>query len=112
MIYSLIMPLVYLLKDWKGVGELVNGVEVALEYTAERGIALLKQNPELYWQILAEAASIAQGKEQAEAGYDKKAIAAQRWLSEFGGKGGKRQDGSGEKLRLPPIPETRNRPGA
>ncbi|MGE9805551.1 protein YdaY, partial [Escherichia coli] len=50
----------YLLKDWKGVGELVNGVEVALEYTAERGIALLKQNPELYWQILAEAASIAQ----------------------------------------------------
>ncbi|MCJ8359427.1 hypothetical protein MOO14_18710, partial [Escherichia coli] len=42
----------------------VNGVEVALEYTAERGIALLKQNPELYWQILAEAASIAQGKEQ------------------------------------------------
>lgn len=34
----------YLLKDWKGVGELVNGVEVALEYTAERGIALLKQN--------------------------------------------------------------------
>ena len=54
----------YLLKDWKGVGELVNGVEVALEYTAERGIALLKQNPELYWQILAEAASIAQGKEQ------------------------------------------------
>ncbi|MDP4455219.1 DNA-packaging protein, partial [Escherichia coli] len=30
----------------------------------ERGIALLKQNPELYWQILAEAASIAQGKEQ------------------------------------------------
>ena len=48
----------YLLKDWKGVGELVDGVEVALEYT------LLKQNPELYWQILAEAASIAQGKEQ------------------------------------------------
>ncbi|EEV5806893.1 TPA: hypothetical protein OR140_004125 [Escherichia coli] len=54
----------YLLKDWKGVGELVNGVEVALEYTPERGIALLKQNPELYWQILAEAVSIAQGKEQ------------------------------------------------
>ncbi len=54
----------YLLKDWKGVGELVNGAEVALEYTPERGIALLKQNPELYWQILAEAASIAQGKEQ------------------------------------------------
>ncbi len=42
----------YLLKDWKGVGELVNGAEVALEYTPERGIALLKQNPELYWQIL------------------------------------------------------------
>ncbi len=28
------------------------------------GNTLLKQNPELYWQILAEAASIAQGKEQ------------------------------------------------
>ncbi len=54
----------YLLKDWKGVGELVDGVEVALEYTPERGATLLKQNPELYWQILAEAASIAQGKEQ------------------------------------------------
>lgn len=32
----------YLLKDWKGVGELVNGVEVVLEYTVERGIALFK----------------------------------------------------------------------
>ncbi|GAB0725941.1 hypothetical protein NB16F79_39920 [Escherichia coli] len=83
----------YLLKDWKGVGELVNGVEVALEYTAERGIALLKQNPELYWQILAEA------------GYDKKAIAAQRWLSEFGGERGEKARWKREKLRLPPIPE-------
>lgn len=32
----------YLLKDWKGVGELVNGVEVVLEYTVERGIVLFK----------------------------------------------------------------------
>lgn len=30
----------------------------------ERGVALLKQNPSLYWLILAEAANIAQGKEQ------------------------------------------------
>lgn len=33
----------YLLKDWKGVGELVNGVEVALEYTAERGSRCLSR---------------------------------------------------------------------
>lgn len=54
----------YLLKGWEGVGELVNGKEVAIEYTPEHGSALLKQNPELYWRILGEAASIAQGKEQ------------------------------------------------
>lgn len=54
----------YLLKDWKGVGELVDGEEVPIEYTPERGAALMKQEPAIYWQILAEAASIAQGKEQ------------------------------------------------
>ncbi|MDT7451262.1 hypothetical protein [Citrobacter koseri] len=54
----------YLLKGWEGVGEMVNGAEVAIDYTPERGAAMLKQNPELYWQILAEAADIAQGKEQ------------------------------------------------
>ncbi|WP_285131389.1 hypothetical protein [Leclercia adecarboxylata] len=54
----------YLLKGWEGVGELVDGKEVAIEYTPEYGSALLKQNPELYWRILGEAASIAQGKEQ------------------------------------------------
>lgn len=54
----------YLLKGWEGVGELVDGVETPIEYTQERGAAMLKQHPELYWQILAEAASIAQGKEQ------------------------------------------------
>lgn len=53
-----------LLKGWEGVGEVVEGKEVAIEYTPERGAALLKQEPALYWQILAEAASIAQGKEQ------------------------------------------------
>ena len=54
----------YLLKGWEGVGELVDGKEVAIDYTPERGAAMLKQVPELYWQILAEAANIAQGKEQ------------------------------------------------
>lgn len=54
----------YLLKGWEGVGEVVDGKEVAIDYTPERGAVMLKQHPELYWQILAEAASIAQGKEQ------------------------------------------------
>lgn len=54
----------FLLKGWEGVGQLVDGVEVAIDYTPEVGIAMLKQHPELYWLILAEAASIAQGKEQ------------------------------------------------
>ncbi|WKM72892.1 hypothetical protein Q2T70_03855 [Klebsiella oxytoca] len=54
----------YLLKGWEGVGEVVDGAEVPIDYTPERGAALLKQHPELYWQILGEAASIAQGKEQ------------------------------------------------
>ncbi|EQC1035877.1 hypothetical protein ACY2G5_004338 [Klebsiella pneumoniae] len=54
----------FLLKGWEGVGQLVDGVEVAIDYTPEVGIAMLKQHPELYWLILAEAAKIAQGKEQ------------------------------------------------
>lgn len=54
----------YLLKGWEGVGELVDGKESAIEYTAEHGAALLKQHPEIYWQVLTEAAAIAQGKEQ------------------------------------------------
>ncbi|HHU4065928.1 TPA: hypothetical protein ACUB6J_005266 [Raoultella ornithinolytica] len=54
----------YLLKGWEGVGELVDGAEVAIDYTPELGVSMLKQKPELYWLILAEAASIAQGKEQ------------------------------------------------
>ncbi|EKL1159759.1 hypothetical protein Q6294_20465 [Klebsiella pneumoniae] len=54
----------FLLKGWEGVGQLVDGSEVALDYTPEVGIAMLKQHPELYWLILAEAAKIAQGKEQ------------------------------------------------
>ncbi|TXO63151.1 hypothetical protein FV238_00050 [Escherichia coli] len=55
--------------------ELVSGLDSSLlhlftitqifkEYLIMAGNTLLKQNPELYWQILAEAASIAQGKEQ------------------------------------------------
>ncbi|MDL4446660.1 MULTISPECIES: hypothetical protein [Klebsiella] len=54
----------FLLKGWEGVGQLVDGTEVALDYTPELGTAMLKQHPELYWLILAEAANIAQGKEQ------------------------------------------------
>ncbi|HHT8352500.1 TPA: hypothetical protein ACT3KO_001452 [Raoultella ornithinolytica] len=54
----------FLLKGWEGVGQLVDGAEVALDYTPEIGIVMLKQHPELYWRILAEAANIAQGKEQ------------------------------------------------
>ncbi|MBJ9280431.1 hypothetical protein I5489_04900 [Citrobacter koseri] len=54
----------FLLKGWEGVGELVEGKEAPIEYTPERGAALLKQEPAIYWQILAEAASISQGKEQ------------------------------------------------
>lgn len=54
----------FLLKGWEGVGEVVDGAEVPIDYTPERGSALLKQHPELYWKILAEAASIAHGKEQ------------------------------------------------
>lgn len=54
----------FLLKGWEGVGQLVDGAEVAIDYTPELGCAMLKQHPELYWRILAEAANIAQGKEQ------------------------------------------------
>ncbi|MGG4609329.1 hypothetical protein [Providencia sp. Me31A] len=53
----------YLLKDWRGVGELnVKGKQVAIEYTPERGAILLKQNPEFYWKIL--NAAIELGKEE------------------------------------------------
>ncbi|UIW10329.1 hypothetical protein [Flyfo siphovirus Tbat2_3] len=53
----------YLLKGWEGVGELVDGKEIPIDYTPERGSALLKQHPEIYWQILTEASAIAHGKE-------------------------------------------------
>lgn len=50
----------YLIKDWKGVGELnEDGKEVAVEYTSERGVALIKQNLELYWKVMVESARIA-----------------------------------------------------
>ncbi|WP_241595997.1 hypothetical protein [Rosenbergiella epipactidis] len=51
----------YLLLDWQGVGEIVDGKEVAIEYTPESGLALLKQKPELYWSILRTGSDIAQG---------------------------------------------------
>lgn len=52
----------YKLRRIDGV-DILHG-DVKLAYTPERGVALLKQNPSLYWLILAEAAAIAQGKEQ------------------------------------------------
>lgn len=48
----------FLLKGWEGVGQLVDGSEVALDYTPELGIAMLKQYPDLYWRILAEAQAL------------------------------------------------------
>ncbi|WP_140187720.1 hypothetical protein [Providencia stuartii] len=55
----------YLLKDWQGVGEQdINGNQIAIEYSPERGAILLKQNPEFYWKIL--NAAIELGKEETE----------------------------------------------
>ena len=84
----------YLLKDWKGVGELMNGAEIALDYTPERGVALLKQNPELYWQILAEAASIAQGKEQQKQETVKKLLPRNDGCPNLAGRRAKKRSGS------------------
>ncbi|WP_241647294.1 hypothetical protein [Rosenbergiella metrosideri] len=57
----------YLLLDWQGVGEIVGGKEVAIEYSPESGLALLKQKPELYWSILKTGSDIALGiKEKKE----------------------------------------------
>lgn len=52
----------YLLKDWKGVGELVDGVEVALEYTPERGPRCSSRIQSCTGKFLLEAASIAREK--------------------------------------------------
>ncbi|MCW2255721.1 hypothetical protein M2263_001812 [Providencia alcalifaciens] len=55
----------HLIKDWQGVGELnVDGKEVAIKYSPDHGISLLKQQPELYWKII--NAAILVGKEEAE----------------------------------------------
>ncbi|EKT54595.1 hypothetical protein [Providencia rettgeri] len=55
----------YLLKDWLGVGEQdINGNQIAIEYSPERGAILLKQNPEFYWKIL--NAAIELGKEETD----------------------------------------------
>lgn len=54
----------YLLKGWEGVGELIEGKETPIDYTPERGAALLKQHPDIYWLVLGEASAIAHGKEQ------------------------------------------------
>lgn len=99
----------YLLKDWKGVGELVNGVEVALEYTAERGIALLKQNPELYWQILQKQPASPSKEQQKQDTI--KSHSCPAVVIGVRGERGKRQDGS-EKTQVATDTGTRNRPGA
>lgn len=52
----------FLLVGWEGVGEVVDGEQQAVEYSVEKGFLLLKQKPELYWQVLGLAAEIAQGK--------------------------------------------------
>lgn len=85
----------YLLKDWKGVGELVDGEEVPIEYIPERGAALMKQEPAIYWQILAEAASIAQGKEQQKQETVKKPSKRRSGLVSSAGSRAKRQSGEG-----------------
>lgn len=54
----------FLLLDWQGVGELVDGKEVAIAYTPEYGLALLKQKPQLYWAIVQTGSEIAHGIEE------------------------------------------------
>ncbi|KEY43386.1 hypothetical protein ABEG75_11555 [Pantoea agglomerans] len=55
----------HLLIDWEGVGEANDGGnEKAVEYSAEKGKALLLQHPELYWAVLGTASDIAAGKEE------------------------------------------------
>ncbi|WP_312838462.1 hypothetical protein [Pantoea piersonii] len=54
----------HLLLGWEGVGEAdESGKETAIEYSAEKGKALLLQHPELYWAVLSTASDIAAGKE-------------------------------------------------
>lgn len=55
----------HLLLDWEGVGETdEEGKEIAIDYSAEKGKALLMQHPELYWSVLSTASDIAAGKEE------------------------------------------------
>ncbi|MDU4288329.1 hypothetical protein [Mixta calida] len=54
----------HLLLDWEGVGEEVDGKEQAVDYTPEKGKALMLQHPELYWAVLSTASDIAEGKEE------------------------------------------------
>ncbi|WP_343463474.1 hypothetical protein [Pantoea sp.] len=54
----------HLLLGWDGVGEADEaGNETAIEYSAEKGKALMLQHPELYWAVLSTASDIADGKE-------------------------------------------------
>lgn len=54
----------FLLLDWEGVGEVIDGVETPIAYTPEAGISLLKQNPHLYWIILSAGSEIAKGRQE------------------------------------------------
>ncbi len=54
----------HLLLNWEGVGVADEaGKETAIEYSAEKGKALMLQHPELYWAVLSTASDIADGKE-------------------------------------------------
>ncbi|MSE14780.1 hypothetical protein GKC49_06420 [Pantoea agglomerans] len=54
----------YLLLDWQGVGEMIDGKAQAIDYTPEKGVLLLQAQPTLYWIILSVAAQIAEGKQK------------------------------------------------
>ena len=54
----------FLLLDWQGVGEMIDGKAQAIDYSPEKGILLLQEKPALYWIILSVAAQIAEGKQK------------------------------------------------
>lgn len=54
----------FILTDWEGVGEEINGEQQAIDYSPQKGVALLRQYPELYWQVLGTAAELANAKQE------------------------------------------------
>ncbi|WP_241609748.1 hypothetical protein, partial [Rosenbergiella australiborealis] len=57
----------YLMLDWKGVGEVIDGKEVPIDYTPERGLALLKQEPQVYWSVITSSSKFSKEIEEAKA---------------------------------------------